>query len=194
MSRKKSENAHWSASRARWEAEPHCTFADIGETMGISKQAVAKHAKDYGWIKRLDREALAARAHRLADQHLAEQTPAAREIPAACAPSVVAENQKTIQLSPTTESPVATPEEAALLAEEAAVAARAELLTRHRREWSAARNLLYAAIKSKDYTEAKTAKTSAEAMKVVQEGERRAWGLDSGDEGKQTIVIERRAQ
>ncbi|WP_152561943.1 hypothetical protein [Cupriavidus sp. SK-3] len=60
----------------------------------------------------------------------------------------------------------------------AAVNERAELLTRDRREWSAVRNLACDAIRSKglDPEKARTVKTAAEAVKTIQDGERRAWG------------------
>ena len=71
--------------------------------------------------------------------------------------------------------------------------ARAQILTRHRQEWPAVRAQLYKAIKSTDYDQARTVKAAAEAMKVVQDGERKAWGIDAGgDDNKPTrIVIER---
>lgn len=70
--------------------------------------------------------------------------------------------------------------------------ARAELLTRHRREWGAVRNLAYTAMKSKgDLTDARRAKTAAEAIKTIQDGERKAWGLDSGDDGPVKVVVQR---
>lgn len=55
------------------------------------------------------------------------------------------------------------------------------------------RNLAYLAIKEKDLTKARTAKTAAEAVKTIQDGERKAWGLDSGDDDKPVkVVVERR--
>jgi hypothetical protein len=85
----------------------------------------------------------------------------------------------------------APPEQAHQITSAAAIDARAELLTRHRREWGAVRNLAYAAIKSKDLMEARTAKTVAEAVKTIQDGERKAWGLDSGDEGPVKVTVVR---
>lgn len=69
---------------------------------------------------------------------------------------------------------------------------RAEVGKRHRDEWSAARALSYGAMKSKDFEAAKLAKISAETLKIIQEGERKAWGLDpAGTAPPVTVVVER---
>ena len=62
-----------------------------------------------------------------------------------------------------------------------------------RTEWAAARNQIYKALKSGDNEQAKLAKLAGETLKLVQEGERKAWGLDGGENepGQVRIVIER---
>ncbi len=189
MAEVKREGDKWLEARARWEADPKLTFGDLAESLGVSKQAASQHAKKYGWAKRLDMPAIAARAHERADRAIEQDSvgssanaadvyaPRPFSSPAGVRPAI---------------SPDASPDEAAQAAADAAVDARAELLTRHRREWGAVRNLAYAAIKEKDLTRARTAKTAAEAVKVIQDGERKAWGLDSGEEGPVKVIVERR--
>ena len=187
MAQGKDEGAKWIEARARWEAEPKLTYGDLAESLGISKQAVSQHAKKWGWAKRLDMPTIAARAHEKADRAI-EQNPVGSSesesdvyARANFSPSVVR--------APL--SADATPEEAHQVAADAAVDARAELLTRHRREWTVVRNLAYLAIKEKDLTRARTAKTAAEAVKTIQDGERKAWGLDTGDDGPVKVVVQR---
>lgn len=77
-------------------------------------------------------------------------------------------------------------------AEAIAVRKRAEILARHRNELNAVRQVTYAAIKSKDFELSKVGKINAEAITIIQNAERKAWGLDKGDgEGNHTIIIER---
>ncbi len=71
-----------------------------------------------------------------------------------------------------------------------AVDKRAEVLARHRREWDGARKRIYMAVKSGDDKEAKLGKLIAEALAVVQAGERKAWQLDE-KEAQTVVVIER---
>jgi hypothetical protein len=86
-------------------------------------------------------------------------------------------------------------EDARRIAHEAAVQRRAEVLTTHRKEWVAVRTLAYASIKSKDSEAARHVKTVAESLKIVQEGERKAWGLDTEEKKPPavTVTINRRA-
>jgi hypothetical protein len=67
-------------------------------------------------------------------------------------------------------------------AEGIAVDLRTELLERHRREWGAARRLLYRSLveseKAIGFDVAKFAKITAETIELIQRGEARAWGLD----------------
>jgi hypothetical protein len=77
-------------------------------------------------------------------------------------------------------------------AEAIAVAKRAEILTRHRTEVNAARNLSYEAMRNKNFELGKLAKISAEALNIIHGMERKAWGLDKGDpQSGGVIIIER---
>lgn len=54
-----------------------------------------------------------------------------------------------------------------------------ELRARHRQEWLDIHDILQEAIAQADVDKAKLAKLLAETLKIRQEGERRAWGIDA---------------
>lgn len=68
-----------------------------------------------------------------------------------------------------------------------AVTLREQVLDRHRREWSAPRAMSAEAIRMRDsdpikaFERAKLAKITAETLKLVQDGERKAIGLDTDE-------------
>ena len=53
------------------------------------------------------------------------------------------------------------------------------VLERHRDEWRRHRRLVDAVMESVDYDQARVVKLLAETLRLRQEGERRAWGLDN---------------
>lgn len=189
MTRQKISDEQWAAARARWESEPKLNFADIGETLGVSKQAVQLQAKKRGWSKRLGMEAIVSRAHVVADRSIEQDSQRIDNLPT----ELVAPDSKNSRFSSPIFPAGASPAQMAAIADDAAVAARADLLSRHRKETNNARALLYGAIKTKDNLEAKTAKLVIEGMKLLQETERRAWGIESGDDNEKAVrvVVER---
>jgi hypothetical protein len=54
----------------------------------------------------------------------------------------------------------------------------ADVVERHRTEWEEHKDLVQQAIVAQDFEVAKLAKITAETLKIRQEGERKAWGLD----------------
>lgn len=73
-----------------------------------------------------------------------------------------------------------------------AVAQRAEVIARHRREWDGARKAIYKAVRADDMEAARLGKAVADALAVIQSGERKAWQLDERDAHADfTVVIER---
>lgn len=64
------------------------------------------------------------------------------------------------------------------IAIDAEASRRADVTNRHRDEWDEHKNLADEAIGMKDFEIAKLAKITAEMLKIRQEGERKAWGLD----------------
>ncbi len=78
--------------------------------------------------------------------------------------------------------------------EEVAVDLRARVLERHRKEWDGVRQRVYEALRKDDFEKAKLGKISAESIRIIQDGERKAWGLDVPAEqsGEVRVVVERR--
>jgi hypothetical protein len=189
MANDKTHAANWAIARARWEGEPRCSYADLADFLGISKQAVGKRAIKEGWTKKLNLTAIAGRAHTVADRHIAREAVDAPKLPGSVdeqSPSSATLPYSGVALGAVTQaipdSKNATPEMLAQAVEDAAVDARAEILKRHRTEWVAPRNQIYKALKSTDIDQAKLAKLAAETLKLIQDGERKAWGLDNGEE------------
>lgn len=60
---------------------------------------------------------------------------------------------------------------------------KAEIMQRHRDAWPAIKKLNADAVSSQDFDLAKLAKISAETEKIIQEGERRAWGITEVQDG-----------
>ena len=79
---------------------------------------------------------------------------------------------------------------------EVAVDLRAKVLERHRKEWDGVRQRVYEALRSGDFDRAKLGKISAESIRIIQDGERKAWGLDVPAEqsGEVRVVVERREE
>lgn len=199
MAHAKIPDGNWAIARARWEGEPRCTFSDLVDFLGISKQGVAKRANKDQWQKKVTMAALVDKAHAAADRKITKDA-AAR--PKGKGPVVAAlkPGEWTAPGSPAAavipaalpDSRNPTPEMLAQAVEDVAVDARATILARHRNEWPAVRSELYKALKTRDADGARLAKIAAETFKLVQDGERKAWGIDAGGDDKPTrIVIER---
>lgn len=188
MGKRKASPEAWATARLRWETEPPCTYSDLVEFLGVSKQAIAKRAREAGWAKQLDMARIVGMAHQSADRgstvENAEKSPTLQPT----APIVVHPENPSA-------APGLTPESRHEAETSAAVAARAAVLERHRSEWVASRNLLYSVIKSKDFEQSRTLKNVVDAMKKIQEGERAAWDLDAGVGGVKPIqiIVERTA-
>jgi hypothetical protein len=193
MARPSISKEQWTVARAIWESDPVVTFAEIAEDFGVTRQAVQLHARRHGWVKRLDKQTVSDLAHAAADSKLTG-SPADGSKPAG---SVVADTLEKRITRALPDLPLgASPEDAQKAAEAAAIDRRAEVLGTHRKELLAARTLLYGAIKSKVLDEAKQVKIAAEAMKIIQDAERKAWGLDSDEKGGRPqvqVIVHRRA-
>lgn len=175
----KYSDAMIAAARAMWEGDPRISKAAVAEEMGIPYAMVDKWSKGGAsgtgekWCKRVD-EGMSERAHAIADTYREKLTEFGDE--------------------PTIEQKKQAQDETV---EDIALKLRAELIGRHRQEWSAIRNLLYKGMKqaadARGFEASKFAKISAETMKIMQEAERRSWGIDSGPDGqtKVQVVIER---
>lgn len=152
----------WTAVRKVFETDPRLSFGDLAKKFGISKQSIHAHAKAQGWQRVISLQELHERAQLRADR-LVDGKPDDQ----ALAPS-------------------------RLDGIDEATARRAAVLERHRTEWNMPRKLAYEAAQSRDIEKARLAKTIAESLRNIQEGERKAWGLDAGEgSGDRVIVIDR---
>ena len=161
------------AARLIYETTPGASFKSVAEETGISVRALEERSKKDGiWTKRalLPPHGLSDAAQAVADRYGTKIAEYGDEISA---------EQKQVALQET--------------ATELAVDLRAQLIDRHRREWAAPRKLAYEAIQKRDFELAKLAKISTESLRNIQDGERKAWGIDKaeGDDKKVTLVIER---
>lgn len=153
----------WTAIRQQYETDPRLSFADLAEKNGISKQAIHKRATAEKWERVLSLTELNARAQARADYLVDGRVDAQT-------------------LASTRQAGV-----------DEATERRAAVLDRHRKEVDAPRKLVYQAIQLGDLEKAKLAKTVAETLRIAQELERKAWGLDAGElaGGGAVIVIDR---
>lgn len=151
----------WSSIRQQYETDPRLSFGDLAEKHGISKQAIHKRATTEKWERVLSLAELNARAQTRAD-HLVDGRVDAQTL--------------------------ASTRKAGI---DEATERRAAVLERHRKEIDGPRKLVYQAIQSGDLEKAKLAKAIAETLRIAQELERKAWGLDAGDGGASVIVIDR---
>jgi hypothetical protein len=180
-------DAEWAQARAVWEADPKVNFVHIAAEFNVTKQAVALRAKKDGWQKQADMPHIVREAHRAADAKSKPPTPIGKK-------GAAAEPAEKPKIERTAPAMLPTPQDRAE-AVNRAVDHRAELLSRHRAEWEDVRRIVQAAVDLEDFDKAKLGKITSEATKIIQEGERKAWGIDQDqgdDKSKTTIVIERR--
>jgi len=174
----------WVLVRTLWESDPVITFAEIAEQLGVTRQCVRQRSVKDKWQKRLDMGVIEAKAHAVADSKVTENS---REGGSQALPVYMTPEKLTDRPAHNRELPVipegSSPEQAGQIAEDAAVAKRAAVIERQRVEWNHVRKLTYDAIrlagKKGALESARYAKTVSEAMKLVQEGERRAWGMET---------------
>lgn len=196
MARQLISEEQWKEARILWESDDKISYGDVAKKLSISKQAVGKKAKVEGWQRKMNLQKVAAEAYRQADRKsveadLSRETFAAS--PSKGASGVDVPTKKEVP----PESVEAEPVDASLMtseerAEAEAVRKRAEILARHRQEAMTARANIYASMQKKDFELGKVAKINAEALQIVQNLERKAWGLDSVPQtGENVVIIER---
>lgn len=150
-------------ARALYESG-RMTIRQVAAEIGVSSRTVERWSATDGWARVKNTPELSERAHRVASR--------LAEIPEDAKPE---ERRKVVDA----------------VTEQQAVDERAALLVRHRREWQYPRALLVEAIKGRDTEKAKIAKAAAETTRIIQSGERLAWGLDTDAGTKVQVVIER---
>lgn len=149
----------WSSIRQQYETDPRLSFGDLAKEFGISKQSIHAHAKAEGWQRVISLQELHERAQLRADR-LVDGKP---DDPALASSRLDGIDEAT--------------------------ARRAAVLERHRTEWNMPRKIAYEAAQARDIEKARLAKTIAEALRNVQEGERKAWGLDAAENPTAGAVI-----
>jgi len=184
MADAKTTPEQWQRARIQWETEPLASYAQIAESLAVSKPLVGQHAKREGWQKRLTSEAVSAKAREKVDSKFTEN-PARSEIQAAGVDAAPQQKRHTVELP---DIPLGLSETDARAAAEAAVIAKREaLLERHGKELDAVRGLAYGSIKRAGQDDAfetgKHAKVVAEALKIVQEQELKRMRMVDGDGG-----------
>lgn len=161
------------AARAVFEGKPRSTLNTTAEEAGVPLYWVRRWAREQGWAK------------------------ASRAMPGLSAMAAAAADRfqrKMSELGKPLDDAVAAQEAARETAAEVAVDVRAQVLDRHRKEWSAPRKIAYEAVQKGDFERAKLAKITAETLKLIQDGECRAYGITQearGGDARTVVVVER---
>lgn len=162
----------FAAARAIYEGTPGMSLAKAAEQVGIGKSSLERRARAEGWRKNHVMGQMTEAAQKAAD--------AFKMRVAELGPEADAEQKQVI---------------VAEVVEEHAIDLRAKMLDRHRREWAAPRAMSAEAVSLrlsdpyKSFERAKLAKITAETLKIVQDGERKAWGLDVGELPPGSVVV-----
>lgn len=149
----------WAEIRATWEADPRDGYTWVINEMGltVSHVAILKRARNEGWAKKADLKTIVERAQAKADLKVTQRA------------------------AKVTEAATKVTEEVTKVTDSQSVDLRADVLDKHRSEWGDHREsfLLEDMLGEGGLGVARVAKTAAEAIKIRQEGERKAWGLDA---------------
>lgn len=170
------------AARALFEGQPGATIDTVAAEVGVEPKLIRAWKADGKWVVATKAAAgLSARAAELANNFKVRMS----------------------QIGTPLSDEVAAAEAAREVGQEFAVDVRAEVLSRHRKEWAAPRKVAYEALQQAGkgdvagaFERAKLAKITAETLTLVQVGECRAFGLNhdarAGD-GQTVVVVERGA-
>lgn len=169
----------YAAARALYEGTAGMTFRQLAEHTGMGKSTLERRANAEGWKKNYgtlqpgEMTEIAQKAADLFNRKIEEFGP---EVTAEQKAQAVAE-----------------------VTHEVAVDARAEMLDRHRREWAAPRAMSAEAVRMREtdpdkaFQRAKMAKITSETLQLIQNGERKAWGIDAGEVPAGSVVVIERA-
>lgn len=170
------------AARALFEGQPGATIDTVAAEVGVEPKLIRAWKAEGKWVVATKAAAgLSARAAELANNFKVRMS----------------------QIGTPLSDEVAAAEAAREVGQEFAVDVRAEVLSRHRKEWAAPRKVAYEALRQAGkgdvagaFERAKLAKITAETLTLVQVGECRAFGLNhdarAGD-GQTVVVVERGA-
>lgn len=170
------------AARALFEGQPGATIDTVAAEVGVEPKLIRAWKAEGKWVVATKAAAgLSARAAELANNFKVRMS----------------------QIGTPLSDEVAAAEAAREVGQEFAVDVRAEVLSRHRKEWAAPRKVAYEALQQAGkgdvagaFERAKLAKITAETLTLVQVGECRAFGINhdarAGD-GQTVVVVERGA-
>lgn len=168
----KEQKALLSAARVLYEGTPGMTLAKVAAQVGLNLTLINTTAVSDSWRKNYIKGEVTPEAQALADKYT--------EAAANLGPVITADESAAITKKLTIED---------------AIAKRAEILARHRTEWAAPRGMSAEAVRMRDtdpikaFERAKMAKITSETIKIVQDGERKAWGIDVGELPDGAVVV-----
>ena len=136
----------------RVEYELGASLRELARAHGVSKSAVSKRARSEGWIR--------------------DTTGTVRRLAVA----------KSAGLADAVDTVDTVHPKKRAEAVERAADALAAVIQRHKSEWDRHWQIVEEALESGDFERAKLAKILAETLRLRQDGERRAWGLDGKSE------------
>lgn len=175
------ETEQRAAARAVYESTPECTFLHVAQQLSLPVETVR------GWA---DEAKMGGSPWRMLHKWEAERRTGGKA-------ETVADIRETHAEAHAEARAVVEAQEASV---EVQVGPNAELLKKHRGEWVGPRALVYQAMKlgQKGNVEgalamAKLGKMAAEALTLVQAGERQAHGVKAGEDGT-TVIVERGAR
>lgn len=164
------------AARVLYESQPGATFKSVADEVGVSARSIEDRSRaDGGWNKvpLLPPNGMSEAAQKVADNYAGRLEEYGPDL------TPEAKHQAMVDTAVDT-----------------AISVRAQLIDRHRKEWQAIRSRAYKQLDPRSgmseeerFNMSKTTKINAETLKILQEGERKAWGIDSVDEGKPSVVV-----
>ena len=162
------------SARALYETTPGMSLPELSKQTGIKLHTLVSWKREDGWVQRRDLIALGTlpeAAQEAADRYQVKIDDLGPEI--------------------TSEQESRAADEVVI---ETAVDLRAQVIDRHRKELSVPRTLIAEALSirktdhAKAFELAKLAKITSETIKIVQDAERKAWGLDPLNSGEKVYV------
>ena len=172
------------AARARWESDPQITLSAVALETKIGIATLNRWKKKDKWEKRVNQVSRVAPV--IAD--------------------INDKIEKNISNSGSPDTPENRQKAAIHVAESELVRKQNELLERHKQEWNGPRKVLYEALTNKAdlkdgdvFNKLKIAKIATEALRNIQDGERKAYGIDKplpgpDNEGDVFIIREPKKQ
>jgi hypothetical protein len=162
MPRKNRNSAMWADCRAFWEGEQRPSSAQVALQFGVTRQSVNRRVRLEKWHR-------TSPTGRAPDDPNEPNAVEGRVLPSLLLPK-----------GPFIDAVADAPEE---LKQEAR-SQRTEIILRHREELMVCRSKIYTGLKDDNMVKVKLGKEAAMALKLIQEGERKSWGIDHDDARK----------